>query len=66
MRATAIAFVIEHWQFFVGFIVFGVTAALVLSGFKRVAAARRAKEETAASRALDAEMAEIRKNLPPA
>ncbi len=64
MRGSAFAFVLEHWEFFAAFLAFGITSALVLAGLKGVAAARRAKEEAAASQALDAEMAEIRKNLP--
>jgi hypothetical protein len=66
MRASAFAFVIEHWEFFAAFAAVGVTGAALITLSKRAAAARRAKEEAAASRALDAEMAEIRKNLPSA
>lgn len=62
MRGMAIAFVIEHWRFFLGFIAFGVTAALVLSGIRKVGAARRAKEDAIRDKALEAELAEIRRN----
>lgn len=62
MRGAAIAFVIEHWRFFLGFIVFGVTAALILSGIRRIGAAQRAKEDAIRDKALEAELAEIRKN----
>jgi len=63
MRGMAIAFVIEHWPFFLGFIVFGVTAALILSGIRKLAAARRAKEDAVRDKALEAELAQIRQNL---
>jgi hypothetical protein len=60
MRSAAIIFVLEHWRFFLGFIAFGITSALILSGIKKLNAARRAREDEAQSRALDAELAKIR------
>lgn len=60
MRSTAILFVLEHWRFFLGFLVFGVTAALILAAVKKAAAARQAKADEVQDRALDAEMAKIR------
>lgn len=60
MRTVAVLFVLQHWPFFLGFVVFGVTAALILTAVKKAAAARQAKKDEAESRALDAEMAKIR------
>ncbi|MGE0740661.1 MAG: hypothetical protein AB7O98_04900 [Hyphomonadaceae bacterium] len=63
MRALALEFLIEHWRFFLGALVFGLVAWGGLRLILTAAAARRAKEDAARSRELDAEMARIRENL---
>ena len=62
-RGAAIAFVLEHWRFFLGFLVFGLIAWGCLRLVNGAVAAKRAKEDAAQSQALDAEMAKIRAEL---
>lgn len=63
MRGAALVFLIEHWQFFLGLGLFGLAAWGGLRAVNAVNQTRRAREEEAQSRALDAEMAKIRANL---
>ena len=63
LRAGAIAFVFQHWQFFLGALVFGLIAWGVLRMVNGLAAGGRAKADQSQSAALDAEMQRIRDEL---